>query len=148
MLPQTIVFCMIINGIIIDSKFAKGSHCDVRYEATDLISTILLHQRKQVQFHIHFSDDTLIFFYCLSVEVECLCSFHFFCLSFLLSSSLWGDFFFFFFWAGIGRRALAAVELSRAEYPGQEMSSPNCCFPLRRCDKVSARGLARHLSYG
>lgn len=63
------------------------------------------------------------------------------CLSFLLSSSLGV---FSLSWAGICRRALAAVELSGAAYPSQEMSSPNCCFPLRRCDKISARGLAHH----
>lgn len=60
-LRELSAFFLIINGIIVSLKVTKGSHCDVRYEVADFISTLSLHQRKQVQFHIHFSNLILCF---------------------------------------------------------------------------------------
>lgn len=125
---------MIINGIVVQT-FSNRSHCGVRYEASDFISTISLHQRQQIQFHIHFSNLIL----CLIVWLLRLSAIV------LFTSPLFPGIF--FFRAGLGRRTLAELDFSRAAYPCQKMSSPNHCFPQRRCDKISARGLASPLIY-
>lgn len=46
-LTELSAFFLIINGIIVSLKVSKGSH-DVRYEAADAISTLFIHQCKQV----------------------------------------------------------------------------------------------------
>lgn len=108
----------------------------MRYKPAGLISTIANNTNKSV-----FTSTSQLLYFALLFDHRGWVLLFFLppCLSFLLSSSP-GDFFF-LSRAGVGRRTLAASEFSRAAYPCQEMSSPNRCFPQRRCDKVSARGL-------
>lgn len=143
-LRELSAFFLIINDIFVSLKVSEGSYCDVRYEAADFISTLSLHQHKQIQFYIPFSN--LILCFILSDHrgwmLSLFCSFHHFLHFFPLVFVSWV--FFFFFKARVGRRTLAAMEFSGAAYPCQKISSPSRSFPQRRCDKVSARGLARH----
>lgn len=79
--------------------------------------------------------------YCLTIGSECIPS------SLPLFHSTLGNIFFLSL-AGVEKGvewALAVLQLSRAAHGCQEISSLNCCFPQRTCDKVYSRRLKKEL---
>lgn len=114
---------------------SRRSHCKVRREAVDLVSTLHLQQHKQVHSHICFINLRL------HLVVWPLGWVHSPHSAFVSSLPLKGTFFFLplaVIWKGVVRM-MAVFCSSRAALRCQEMSSPNRCVSLRMCDKVYSR---------